>query len=85
LDFYVLSNLAEVRQITEQWVEEYNAIRPHDSLNGMPPYQYAAVNDRRRKLMTWMRRSTCSFLFDSPKKKQPKKKARLPYPIVVHF
>ena len=47
LDFYLFSNLAEVRQITEQWLEEYNAVRPHDSLNGLPPYQYAAVNGRR--------------------------------------
>jgi putative transposase len=47
LDFYIFSNLAEVRQITEQWVEEYNALRPHHSLNGLPPYQYAAINDRR--------------------------------------
>ena len=47
LDFYLFNNLAEVRQITEQWLEEYNAVRPHDSLNGLPPYQYAAVNGRR--------------------------------------
>ncbi len=47
LDLYLFSNLAEVRQLTEQWLEEYNAVRPHDSLNDLPPYQYAAVNDRR--------------------------------------
>jgi len=40
LDLYLFSNLAEVRQIAETWLDEYNAIRPHDSLGGMTPYQY---------------------------------------------
>ncbi|MGV8050606.1 MAG: integrase core domain-containing protein [Anaerolineaceae bacterium] len=31
----------EVREISEQWLEEYNAIRPHEALQGLPPYQYA--------------------------------------------
>jgi putative transposase len=44
LDFYIFSSLAEAREITEQWLEEYNAIRPHDSLGGNTRYQYVSVN-----------------------------------------
>jgi hypothetical protein len=28
-------------------MEEYNAIRPHDALQGLPPYQYAAENPKK--------------------------------------
>jgi putative transposase len=41
LDAYVFDTLSEVRDIAEQWLEEYNAIRPHDALQGLSPYQYA--------------------------------------------
>lgn len=42
LDAYLFSFINEARQITEQWLEEYNAIRPHEALQGQVPYQYAA-------------------------------------------
>ena len=32
----------EVQAITEDWLEEYNAVRPHAALGGLPPYQYTA-------------------------------------------
>mgnify|MGYP003732806499 CR=1 FL=1 len=41
LDAYLFNSLSEVREISEQWLEEYNTIRPHEALQGLPPYQYA--------------------------------------------
>ena len=41
LDAYLFSSIQEVRDIAEEWLEEYNAIRPHEALDGLPPYQYA--------------------------------------------
>jgi putative transposase len=42
LDLYLFDSLAEARAITEVWLEEYNAIRPHEALGGLTPYKYAA-------------------------------------------
>ena len=37
LNMYVFRTLTEVREVTEQWIREYNEERPHDALNGMTP------------------------------------------------
>ncbi len=42
LDAYLFSSLEEVRGIVEPWIEEYNAIRPHEALRGLSPHQFAA-------------------------------------------
>ena len=34
--------LEEVRHIAETWIEECNAVRPHEALQGFAPYQFAA-------------------------------------------
>jgi len=37
LNAYMFFELFEVRQITEQWIIEYNTLRPHESLENRPP------------------------------------------------
>ncbi len=41
LDAFLFHSIAEVQAITEDWLEEYNAIRPHEALGDVPPYHYA--------------------------------------------
>jgi putative transposase len=41
LDAYLFDDLQEVRYITERWLEDYNTIRPHEALQGLPPRQVA--------------------------------------------
>jgi putative transposase len=37
----LLDDLEEVRNITERWLEDYNTIRPHEALQGLPPRLFA--------------------------------------------
>jgi len=40
LDAYLFDDLEEVRHITDHWLEDYNTIRPHEALQGLPPRQF---------------------------------------------
>ncbi len=37
LSAYLFHTLTEVREITDDWIDRYNEIRPHDSLRTLPP------------------------------------------------
>jgi putative transposase len=39
---YIFNSLSEVRDLTEDFVREYNAARPHESLGNLPPDVFAA-------------------------------------------
>lgn len=40
LDAYAFFELYEVRQLTREWVEEYNTNRPHEALNNLTPNEW---------------------------------------------
>lgn len=40
LDAHLFNALSQVREITDDWIERYNEIRPHDALGSIPPAQF---------------------------------------------
>ena len=40
LSAYLFDSLDDVRDITAEWLERYNEIRPHDALGSRPPARY---------------------------------------------
>lgn len=45
LNMYVFRTLNEVREITENWIRQYNEERPHDSLDDLTPQEYLATRN----------------------------------------
>ena len=41
----MFTNLSEARRIIEEWRIDYNTNRPHTSLNGLTPTEFAARPD----------------------------------------
>lgn len=46
LDLYLFESLAQVRAITDEWIDEYNIDRPHQALGGLTPHEFAKRNKR---------------------------------------
>ncbi len=44
LDAWVFTDLAQVREESERWLQEYNTVRPHESLGDISPLEF--LNDR---------------------------------------
>ncbi len=42
LNKHLFANLTEARDIIEEWRNDYNTNRPHSSLNGLTPTEFAA-------------------------------------------
>lgn len=43
LDAHLFENLWQVTELIEEWTEDYNYHRPHESLGGKPPEKYQAA------------------------------------------
>jgi len=44
LDFYLFKSLTEAKEITENWLRQYNEERPHESLGDLTPAEFLMKN-----------------------------------------
>lgn len=40
---YVFNTIKEVREITEEWLPDYNELRPHEPLGNLTPKEFAGA------------------------------------------
>ena len=52
LNAYLFYSLAEVREMSEEWRNDYNTERPHKSLGYLSPIKYAAIKNNKTALST---------------------------------
>ena len=53
LDSYIFESLADVRWITEAWLEECNEERPHDATGRAPPSKYWRQIEAKVSTLDW--------------------------------
>jgi putative transposase len=53
LDMHVFRNLGEVREQTEQWLADYNAEIPHNSLGGLTPTEFRQYHESETSNLAW--------------------------------
>lgn len=53
LDLYIFFRLSEVRDITEEWLRQYNEERPHQALGNLTPAEYLAVKSLEVSTIDW--------------------------------
>lgn len=58
LNEHIFGNLAEAREIIENWRIDYNTQRPHTSLGGMAPAVYANLNRSTRPASLELRKGS---------------------------
>ena len=52
LNAYIFEDMNQVREIAEQWMEEYNENHPHQSLGGISPRKYLSMHKKFTQFQT---------------------------------
>lgn len=58
LDSYIFDTIDEVRDVTEEFMNDYNNQRPHDSLGGISPVNYRKLNNENLNIFVKEKQNT---------------------------
>lgn len=50
LDVYIFESIEDVREQSDIWMKDYNHLRPHDALGGLPPILYREMKRKETEL-----------------------------------
>lgn len=50
LDACIFEDLHQLRELTTNWIDEYNLRRPHESLNNLTPYEWTMQLQHKEKI-----------------------------------
>jgi len=53
LDMYVFNTLSEVREITDEWMKDYNEHRGHDALGNLTPKEFRLLHAPETSNLAW--------------------------------
>ncbi len=62
LDAYLFESIDQLRELSTDWMNDYNQLHPHQSLNNMSPLKYLEFNQHSNGLLIFIKKLVQSLI-----------------------